>query len=313
MAQKFTVELKRQHEWGWLLSLWLFLSGAASALFLLYEMFSLPALFAQLALGIIVAGGIVLLLELGSPKRAWRGVSKLGTSWLSRGALSVGLFVVCAFLFLAPAFPAFAWLPWGAASGFAKVLEWVAGLCALVIVFYPGIFLSQNRSIPFWNTPWLVAVMVVNAWLLASAVVLLGASALKDGSRVIDLLPWAIVAAAVLSAIYLAAMNSAGGAARESVRLLTRGPVALAFWIGAVAVGMLVPLALLWAKSGAGLAAVCLLAGGFLFRYCVLSVGVFVPSTVVQEGLDFSKLNRTSTALLAQEYAGMASNAARRG
>ncbi|MBI4292543.1 MAG: hypothetical protein HY661_14370, partial [Betaproteobacteria bacterium] len=50
----------------------------------------------------------------------------------------------------------------------------------------------------------------------------------------------------------------------------------------------------------------------FLFRYCVLKVGVYVPSTVVQEGVDFSKLNRTSNAILEKEYAAMSANYGRR-
>ena len=308
MARKFNAELKCQHEWGWLLSLWLFLSGTGSCLFLLYEIFRLPAVFAQVSLGIIVLGGVVLLLELGSPQRAWRGVSKLGSSWLSRGALSVGLFVVASFLFIAPSFPAFSWLPWGQGSALATLLEWIAGLCALMITLYPGIFLSQNRSIPFWNSPWLVLVMVFFAWLGASGVVLLGSSLVPGGSRFFDALVWVMVANIVVTGAYLWAKGRAGGAAGESVRLLNAGPLKLSFWIGAVLVGMVVPLVLAWMKSAPALAGACLLVGGFLFRYCVLKVGVYVPSTVMQAGVDFSKLNRTSNAILAKEYAAMSAN-----
>jgi len=308
MAKKFNAELRCQHEWGWLLSLWLFLSGTGSCLFLLYEIFRLPLVFAQVSLGIIVLGGVVLLLELGSPQRAWRGVSRLSTSWLSRGALSVGLFVICNFLFIAPSFPVFSWLPWGPGSAVATLVEWIAGLCALIITLYPGIFLSQNRSIPFWNSPWLVLVMVFYAWLGASGVVLLGSSLVPEGSRFFDTLVWVMVANIVVTGAYLWVKGGAGGAAGESVRLLNGGPLKLTFWIGAVLVGMLAPLVLVWMKSAPALAGACLLVGGFLFRYCVLKVGVYVPSTVVQEGVDFSMLNRTSNAILEKEYAAMSAN-----
>jgi len=313
MAQRFNAQLRRQQEWGWLLSTWLFLSGTGSCLFLVYEVFGLPVVFARLSLGIIILGGIVLLLELGAPGRAWRGVSKLSTSWLSRGALSVSIFVASSALYLAPAFPAFSFLSWGEASAVAKVLEWIAILSALMITLYPGIFLSQNRSIPFWNTPWLVLAMVINAWLGANAVVLLGAGLLKEGSTVFGSLAWVMLANIVVTGLYLWLMERAGGAARESVRLLTREEVSRAFWVGVVLVGMIVPLALVVGmKSATVLTGLCLLVGGFLFRYCVLKVGVYVPSTVVQEGVDFSKLNRTSNALLEKEYAAMAANVGRR-
>ena len=313
MAQRFNAQLRRQQEWGWLLSLWLFLSGTGSCLFLVYEVFGLPVAFARMSLGIIILGGLVLLLELGAPGRAWRGISKLSTSWLSRGALSVSLFVASSFLMLAPAFPTFSFLPWAEGSAVAKVLEGIAVLCALMITLYPGIFLSQNRSIPFWNTSWLVLVMVLNAWLGASAVVMLGASFLNEGSRVFESLGWVLMANLVLTGAYLWLMDRAGGAAKESVRLLTRDELSLPFWAGVVLVGMIIPLALVVGmKSVTVLSGVCLLVGGFLFRYCVLKVGVYVPSTVVQAGVDFSQLNRTSNALLQKEYAAMAANASRR-
>jgi hypothetical protein len=52
-----------------------------------------------------------------------------------------------------------------------------------------------------------------------------------------------------------------------------------------------------------------MLVGSLLFRYCVLKVGVYVPPALVQEGMDFSRLNRTGTDL-EREYAGMAAQRA---
>ena len=92
MAQGFNAELKCQQEWGWLLSIWLFLSGTGCGLFVLFKILDLPIFFALLALGSIVLGGAVLLLELGSPTRAWRGVSRVRTSWLSRGVVFVSVY-----------------------------------------------------------------------------------------------------------------------------------------------------------------------------------------------------------------------------
>jgi len=310
MAKKFDVQFKCQHEWGWLLSTWLFLSATGSCLFLLYELFGLPKYFAQLSLGIIVAGGIVLLLELGSPMRAWRGISRLGSSWLSRGALSVGLFVVSGALLIAPSYPAFAGLPWNETSAFGRLLEWLAALCAVMITLYPGIFLSQNRSIPFWHSPGLVLLMVLFAWLGSASVVLLGSATAGANSPVITSLPWMVLLTLVVGAIYVSIKASSGGAAAESVRLLLAGPVKATFWIGVVGVGMVLPVLLLFGKAAPELAGLCLLAGGFLARYCILSVGVYVPSTAVNSGIDFSKLCRTSNALLEREYAGMAAGLA---
>ncbi len=305
----FNAEFKCQREFGWLLSLWLFLSGTACGLFVLFKILDLPLFFGLLGLGSIVLGGAVLLLELGSPTRAWRGVSRIRTSWLSRGVVFVCFFVVTGFLSVAPAWVP--WLPWEGASLTGRALGWIAALCALMIVLYPGFWLAKNRSIPFWNTAWLPAVLVGYAATGASAMILLGSAFLRDGLRPFDSLAAVlIVLTGILLGVYLLAMHRAGGPAKESVRLLNASPLNWTFGLGVILVGMLLPLLLvLWVPSAVVLAGACMLIGSFLFRYCVLKVGVYVPPALVQEGMDFSRLNRTGTDLQ-HEYAGMAAQRA---
>jgi formate-dependent nitrite reductase membrane component NrfD len=311
MAQGFNAELKCQQEWGWLLSIWLFLSGTGCGLFVLFKVLDLPIFFALLALGSIVLGGAVLLLELGSPLRAWRGMSRIRTSWLSRGVVFVCFFILTGLLSVAPALVP--WLPWDGASLGGRALGWIAALCALMIVLYPGFFLAKNRSIPFWNTGWLPAVLVCYAATGASAMILLGSAYLKvgEGLHPFDSLAAVlIVVNGILVGVYLLAMHRAGGPAKESVRLLNAPPLSWTFRVGVILVGILLPLLLvLWVPSAVVLAGLCMLAGSLLFRYCVLKVGVYVPPAVVQEGMDFSRLNRTGTDL-EREYAGMAAQRA---
>ena len=310
MAQGFNMELRCQQEWGWLIATWLFLSGSGSGLFLLYELFDLPSVFALLSLGTIILGGAVLLWELENPLRAWRGVTRLGTSWLSRGALSVWLFVVCSSLLIAPAFAAFSSLPWGQGDVVAKALEWVAGLCALVISLYPGFSLAKNRSIPFWNTAFVPVISFGFALMGASGLVLLASLWLSDDLQgVASLAGVVIVVNLFLMALHMFVMHRAGGASRESVRLLNRGPLAWTFWIGVVLVGMIVPLAVVaLLQSPAAVAGAGLLIGTFLFRYCVLKAGVYVPPALAEQGMDLSKLKRPNVELR-QEYAAIAARA----
>ena len=312
MAQGFNAEFKCQQEWGWLLSIWLFLSGSGCGLFVLAKVLDMPIFFSLLGLGSIVLGGVVLLLELGSPTRAWRGAWRIRTSWLSRGGVFVCFFVLTGFLSVAPAWVS--GLPWESAGPGGQALGWIAALCALMIVLYPGFFLAQNRSVPFWNTAWLPVVLVCYAATGASAMILLGSAYLRDGLRPFDTLAAAlIVATAVLVGAYLLAMHRAGGPARESVRLLNAPPLSWIFRLGVVLVGLLLPLVLvLWVPQALVLAGLCMLAGSLMFRYCVLKVGVYVRPALVQEGMDFSRLNRTGTDL-EREYAGMAQRAGGRG
>ncbi len=303
MARRFDAQPRCQLEWGWLLAIWLFLSGTACGLFLLYEVADLPAFFGLLSVALLVPGGAVLLLEQGSPLRAWRAVSRARTSWLSRGVIFVAVFLVSSVLALVPAvLPGLTW-----PGGLARMLHWIAGLCAVMIVLYPGFFLANNRSVPFWHTPMLPLVLLTYAAMGASALVLLGSAYLTDTLQPYGTLAVsAITANLVLVCVYLFAMERAGGAARESVRLLNRAPLSWMFWGGVIVVGMALPLALsLRIQSTAWLAGLCMLAGGLLFRYCLLKVGVYVPAAIAQQGLDFSRLNRTGTEL-EREYAGAA-------
>jgi polysulfide reductase chain C len=311
MAQGFNTELKCQQEWGWLLTIWLFLGGSGSGLFLLFGIFDLPPFLALVSLGLVLLGGVVLLSELGSPLRAWRGFFRLRTSWLSRGVLFVACFIVSGFLATAPDFASFAWLPWSSASVLGRILGWIAGLSALMITLYPGFFLAANRAIPFWNTPILPVIFFTYAVMGASGIVLLAAPFLKDGvGQVVSLAAVPIIVNLVMVPVYLLVMDRSGGAAKESVRLLARAPLGWIFWIGVVAVGLVLPLpAILWFHQALVPAGAGILIGGLLFRYSVLKAGVYVPSALVAGGVDLSRLNRTGDDL-AREYAGIAGGGA---
>jgi len=101
VSNGFNMDLRAQQEWSWLLAIWLFLGGSGSGLFLLY-LISAGALLWGGCARADPGRGIDLLVELGSPLRAWRTVFRAGTSWLSRGACCVSLFIVAAALSLGP-------------------------------------------------------------------------------------------------------------------------------------------------------------------------------------------------------------------
>ncbi len=255
---------------------------------------------------------MVLLSELGNSLRVWRTISRPNTSWLSRGVVFVLIFLVTGVLSVGPEFAALSWLPvarGGAASG---ALGWIAALSALMIVLYPGFFFSSYRAIPFWNTPLLPVIFITYAALGASGIVLMTSGMVQGGVQGMETLALSlIVINLVLVAAYLMVMDRAGGAAKESVRLLSQADLGGSMWVGVVLVGMVLPLAaIIWFGAATGLAGVSILIGCLLFRYCVLKAGVYVPIALVENDYDFSKLNRNS-ADLEREYSGMAVQSAR--
>ncbi len=298
MVDRFIVELRTQHEWAWLLALYLFAGSLGGALYLLVWMLALPPALALVSIGLVVLGALILLLKLGNPLRAWRAISRPGTSWISRGVLSVSSFILFAGLAVAPEFVPSTWLPWTATSGFGKVLAGIAAVCALATAIYPGFVVASSRAIAFWHTPILPLVFFTYALMAASGVALIGADSVPAAlPRIEMLMSGLIVINLVLLGVHLFVMNGAGGAARESVRRVMQAPLNAVYWLGVVLVGLIVPLLLTgWLHTGQTVAGACVLVGGLLFRYCVLRAGVYnAPAALVPAGIDFSKLNRTSS------------------
>lgn len=287
MANGFNARMRCQQEWGWLLAIWLFLSGSASVLFLLYRIAGLPARFGDGAIGLLLLGLGVLLLEQGSPLRAWRALSGIGTSWLSRGVVFIVAFIVCATLgqVLVPD------------SAAARVATGGAVISAVMVALYPGLFLANNRSVPFWHTQLLPGVLVASSVMAASGFVLVASSYLPGGLTLQPALSLTAIGLSIgLVLVHLASKRRGDMAAAESVRLLTQTPLAGLFLGGAVFAGMVLPAALLlWRPDVPAPAGGLMLVGCLLLRYCIVRAGVYVPAPAVRRGRDFSRLNRTSS------------------
>ena len=96
-----------------------------------------------------------------------------------------------------------------------------------------------------------------------------------------------VVVELVVLFFFLFIMSGGPSLAGESARYLVSGGFALAFWVGVVGIGLLVPLGLeVWSlRSGQGLtvgavAGLCLLVGGVVLRYAVLSAGANVSTAL---------------------------------
>ena len=216
MSNAFNMELRAQQEWSWMLAIWLFLGGSGCGLFVLYLIFGLPPLYGALALALILVGGIDLLLELGSPLRAWRTVLRAGTSWLARGACCVSLFIVAAALSVGPRLEVLPFLAPLENSLAAQVLGWFAGLCAVIIILYPAFFFrSTSRAVPFWNTPLLPLFFVGYGVSGGAGVMLLLTPYASAPSAIETLAAVLIVINAAMVAIHLTDMQRSGGSGRN--------------------------------------------------------------------------------------------------
>ena len=295
--------------WGPLIAWYLFLAGVGAGAYLVaiaasylgeqYKPLVKPGVF--LGAPLVLLGSLLLLLDLGNPLRFWMGFFRPQSSMISVGILIITIFILLGLLHIAALlFPQRVKLS-------AKMLAWLGGvntLFALATAIYTGLLLGVVKAVPFWNTPMLPMLFLVSALSTGAGAVLLvlglrrwiapAASTKEEAEQVIasehllSRVDIPLIGVELLVLFFLLFIMAGGpSVAAESARYLVAGGFAIAFWVGLVIVGLLVPIALeVWAlRSGKGLsvgalAGLCLLIGGIVLRYAVLSAGASVATAL---------------------------------
>ena len=249
--------------------------------------------------GILIAWLIIALLKIplhiayfGKPLRFWRTVPPFSNawraSWFTRGITFTILFTSFAFVQLVIQFAlSNGLLPgtgWEVTLVAFKVL---AGITAFLVGIYSGFIMSYCRSVPFWNSALLPLVFIfagiADGFALIMAIALAGGGvnimAAEAGSRVL------LIVNALIIAIYLWNATYTSSTAKQSVIELIRGNIAPTFWIGVVAFGIIIPLAISVSSYFVGELSVPLLIaaialhtiGAFALKYCLLKAGIHNP------------------------------------
>ena len=194
-----------------------------------------------------------------------------------------------------------------------RVLAAVGAVLSVGVAAYSAVLLMAAGSVPLWNNPVLVAVFLASAASMGVAVV--SALVRCSGLREPSVLRVALVAAPLVELAAVAAFlatSSAGDATQQhSFNLIVTGPLAAAFWVGAIAVGIAAPAVLALAEiligrlrpaamqessdrneragsgSGSGAARVvsivscaCSLMGAFALRSVIVAAGVHASLVV---------------------------------
>jgi formate-dependent nitrite reductase membrane component NrfD len=290
LIQDLRREFRPQREWGEgrgvLLVVGHFLVGVAAGAWLLGLVFNYPpGLVAAFLLA--AAGGVAHLAFLGRPERFWRMARRVRTAWVARGFWGLVLFLAGAVLYL-PAVLISAW-PWGAGSTIAWA-GWLAAAAGMVVLIgYMGFVYTASKGIPFWGSAlhpvlYMLYALRGGAAALLVAVALLGAPSPEMPERLTTV--WIVVTAVVMILFALevqGALASGNAASRRSVHEMLAGRVAVYFYGGTLALGLLVPLLLVSGKlapvSLAALAAVGLLSalGDFFMKYTTIRAGIYLP------------------------------------
>lgn len=235
---------------------------------------------------VIALAALFLLIDLGSPERAWMVLLSPFESIVATGAWLVSLF------FVLSAAVAVCGMTMRSIPLWFLWFAWIVGvLLAGGVMVYTGLLLSDMVSIDFWNT-WLLPVLfVVSSLATGLALVLaLGVLSGRGAPRRSRFLWRASGVAGVVELLALAAFLAdrymASEAARVSCDMLFVGDGAGFFWVGIIGCGMAAPFVLhaLYRKAQSDAfvfaASAGVLVGGFFLRFCIVFAAWYSPLAI---------------------------------
>lgn len=303
-----------QTVWGWPSALYLFLGGLSGGtclasmalLFYGYKRYRRVIAVSQwIAFILLVAGLLVLLLELSNPARAllmWKSFSN-DASWMARGAwMLLGAVLLFGFMavFLSDALSSVAKKAWDALpfrkKRIRRVLAIICGGFALGVIAYTGFLLQSAVGIPFWQSPLLPTLFILSALsggVNVIALVSLFIHGRKVSYRERRFLSMGVIALLVAEGIVLTFFigDALAGDSRSAVESAARimsaesllhGTYAVLFWGLFVGCGLVIPfltsLGSLLVKKKDGhifllLSAFCSLIGECAFRMAIVYAG----------------------------------------
>jgi len=221
-----------------------------------------------IALPLVAACGLLLIADLGVPTR-FLNMMRVFKFWdpMSIGAWAVGVFGLFTF-----ASAALSLSSSPQRDRLRRGVSLVGMFFGFFLASYTGVLLSSS-ALPFWSDARLMGALFLasgaSTGMAAISLILFltGSSAAAGWRKVKRADRYSMIVELVLLAVFIGLLGSAA-------RPITSGHFAPLFWGGLVGVGLLVPLVIDFVghrvKVLSAVAAVLVLAGGFLLRYVVV-------------------------------------------
>lgn len=280
--------------WGPLIAIYLFLAGAAAGAYLTASLisFKYPSAtkmrkWGRIIVPVLLGIGLLMLMidaeaGLKNPLRFFGLVNNPAS------VMTIGVYIICVFMpicLIVAALELFG-------KNVVRPLDIAGDIGALCLAGYTGFLLGDSLGIPLWHNSVLPALFIVSALTSGMAmVVLIGIFAEREEYEKMSILRPIHIVLAVLEIVLIAAMlfiaAAKGGAGADSVAMITSGALAVPFWLGVVALGLLMPLAMDAAQAlkkgethnsgvpmGEAIAQSGVVIGGFLLRLVVVMAGV---------------------------------------
>lgn len=277
---QFGIGYQAQGQWSWLITSAFFLGSVGAGLFLI-SYFSGFRLGAGIGLLIVGVGKTTAhLLYLGRPERFLRVITRWRTSWIARGAIAMGAFLACGFVYLAR-YLHISFVPHGVTAVFGVG----AVIMACVVMVYDGFVMKASKGIPLWDT-YLMPVLVLFYALLGGTTLTLVTEYLS-GATTHTRLEWLEIALLVLNGVLISLVlltaQARQAAGQAAIALLTRGPMTRLFFVVALGIGIGGTVVLVATSVATGNKAALVvgaatdLMGHFFVFFSLLRVGLHPP------------------------------------
>lgn len=285
VGDSFKLGYRFQGYWGTSMALAFFSAevGAGTFLMALYHD-HIPGMI----LGLLLAATLkpyFHLTHMGVPRKSWRAIIRPDRSWISRGAIAIGLLVGFGALYVLDRAVDLQ-ATYGLPPFFGSIAKYVAIVAGIVVACYQGLAMAASESFTLWASPLVPASSLCYAATAGALTVLVvGWEALGDSQRAglatVSQVLLLVDLAVVVGILLHASRKSRGGA--FSVELLLKGELATTFRYLVVIAGLAAPLLLVAFGGGqrllVALAWLAMLAGFYAFRTLLFKAAVFEPIT----------------------------------
>ncbi len=219
------------------------------------------------------------LAHMGVPAKSWRAMLRPDRSWISRGVWLLAGLMGTGFLYLVALFFG-EQLGIGPDSPLLWLLKIVSAISALGVMTYQGFAMSHSSAISIWNSAIMPMASLLYSLTLGLAVVRIFLPA-AQASGLTDTLLLLLLGLATMHLMFLHGGWHGSPGARTSVELLLQSVYGKWFWGLVVAVGIILPAAVLWAGPAsviaAAVSAVAAIAGFMAWRILIFKIGVYEP------------------------------------
>lgn len=223
----------------------------------------------------LILGGMIHVLYLGNPLRAWRMIMKPATSELSRGIWIIGVFAVFGFLQMVTA------------GGFNIVFNVIMGILCLLIISHGFATMNVIRALPAWSSNIVLPFSIISGvWvgqqILQFMFAASGSALLASGMEV-----WAesfFFAYFLCLLLYVWGTWHANEIGQASIKMMVSDDLKKITLIGVGGLAVTLPLIftlMMWGGQTNGvliflrLAAIC--AGDLAVRYIIMKSAVYTP------------------------------------